>query len=245
VAPGAYLIGPAASDGSYDDSFFDEGNKYATLSGTSVSTPVISGMVAVLMNATGASPNAIKVALMQSATELEYTQYRRGYGVPSAIGAYELLIDPDWEPALFLPNEAPLEPIAADDVLDYPIVVITGKNYEGAYFETDLPLVLPEIDGIDGHYILELELDIASLDDNPTEEGYIRLMSKDDDILAEMKLSIVVVNAFDIISLVIVAIFVIALSAVGAYMAFNFVGKKKALAKCPCVGQPGCECDVK
>jgi subtilisin family serine protease len=91
VAPGAYIIGSASSEGSYSDTFIHNGNEYAIMSGTSMSTPIISGMVAILKQATNGSPELIKTALMDSATDLGYTQYRQGYGVPNVTQAYELI----------------------------------------------------------------------------------------------------------------------------------------------------------
>ena len=118
MTPGARIIGPASSFGAYEETFEDGGNEYSIQSGTSLATPIVSGMVALLKQATNASANAIKVALMMSASDLvmDYSPYRQGYGVPSAIDAYNLLTNPDWIPALFLPKETPSLPIDVDDV---------------------------------------------------------------------------------------------------------------------------------
>lgn len=251
IAPGAYLIGPASSEGEYEDPFDDGGNAYATLSGTSVSTPVVSGMVALLIQATDANVNKIKVALMESATEIEdYSQYRQGYGIPSCIDAYDLLLDEDWEPALFLPGNNPQEPLEISDVLDHPLVVITGKKYKDPYFETDLPLILPEVDEIDGHYLLELELDMENLDQNINDKGYISLMSKDDDELAQVKIKLVVTSTLNIVSLLLAAFFILALSSLAAFMIFNSIGKRQKLdilgtLKCDPKVDPTCKITVK
>jgi len=231
VAPGARVIGPASKDADYSESFFDGGNEYSIQSGTSVATPVISGMVALLLEATNATPNAIKVALMMSGQDLimDYSPYRQGYGVPSCIEAYNLLTDPEWIPALFLPKEMPSLPLDVDDVSDYPVTVLTGKKYEGAYFKTDLPIALPEIDGIDGHYLLEIEADLSSMQQDGVSEGYIWLMSAEDEELAELKVTIIPTTAFNIIILVIVGMFVVALTSIGAFMTFNFFRSRKQL----------------
>lgn len=244
VAPGAYLIGPASNDGSYYDSFTYNGSDYAILSGTSVSTPVISGLIALLRQATNSSVNAIKVALMESATDLEYTQYRQGYGVPHAKHAYDLLTDSEWEPAIFIPNVMPQEPLIAEDVYDYPVVIITGKKYEGVYFATDLPILLPDINEIDGHYLLEIEPDLANINNRNT-VGYIRLMSEDDEVLAEIAVEIVVTSIFNIVSLVVVAVFIIALTSIGGFFAFNYAKKRKE-NRCGCdpLTDPNCKCDL-
>lgn len=231
VAPGARVIGPASSEASYSETFSYNGNVYSIQSGTSVATPIIAGMVALLKQATNASANAIKVALMMSGQELamDYSPYRQGYGVPSGIDAYNMLTDPDWIPALFLPKETPSLPIDVDDVYDYPITVITGKEYEGAYFETDLPLLLPEIDGIDGHYILKIEPDLASLNQDSESEGSIWLMSEDDEELAELEVTIIPTTAFNITVLIVIGAFIVALTSVGAFMTFNYFRSRKQL----------------
>lgn len=227
VTPGAYIIGPASSLGTYYDFFEYDGNEYAALSGTSVSTPVVSGMAALLYQATKATNNAIKVALMKSAIDMDYSPYRQGYGVPSAIEAYRLLIEPEWEPVLFLPDSTPKEPIDIENVYEYPITIITGKKYEDVYLETDLPLILPDIDEIDGHYTFELEPDLTTLEQESKAKGYVRLMDEDDEVLATLHVEIIPVNVINIISLIITAVFVAALSSVATFIVFNFVLKRK------------------
>lgn len=233
VAPGAFLIGPASSDGSYSNMISEGGNDYAILSGTSVSTPVVSGMIAILIQATGASNNEIKVALMASAKEIEYTQYRRGCGIPNAKEAYDLLMDPEWEPVIFFPGSLPQEPFEVSDVYDIPVTVITGKKYEDVYFETDLPLDLPDIDEIDGHYILELKPDTSNLEQNTNSEGYVALMSDDDEKLASMKVEIIVTSALNVTILIVVAIFILALTSLGAFMVFNAIEKRNKANNAP------------
>lgn len=244
VAPGLYLVGPASSSGNYYDSFTYNGSDYAVLSGTSVSTPIVSGLIALLRQATNASVNAIKVALLESATDLNYTQYRQGYGVPHAKKAHDLLTNSNWEPALFIPDAMPQEPLTFEDVTDHPLVVITGKKYDGAYFSTDLPIILPTISSIDGHYIFKIEPDLSNIN-NPNTVGHIQLMSKGGKVLAKVKVEIMVTSIFNIVSLIVVAVFIIALTSIGGFFAFNYAKKRKESA-CGCdpLTDPNCKCDL-
>jgi subtilisin family serine protease len=242
VAPGAFVIGPASSRAVYADEFYYEKERYSVQSGTSVSTPLVSGIVALLMGATNATPAEIKTALLQSATDLGYSCYRQGAGVPSAIGSYRLLTNESWEPALFLPSKMPQLPLEREDVPDYPLVLLTGRDYEGARLETELPLLLPEFDGRAGHHILQLEVDGRGLLYGSGEEGEIRLVSAAGTVLARARVEIAVGGLFNLAVLVFASGSILALSGVAGTITFGLL-KRRGAPKCDPAVDPNCRID--
>jgi len=99
VAPGYMVMAAFAYYDTYQDlfewwygiSFFDAWF-YIVASGTSMSTPHASGAAALLLSAfPGATPEAIKAALTESALDLGYPAMVQGHGLINVGGAYELL----------------------------------------------------------------------------------------------------------------------------------------------------------
>lgn len=90
VAPGVDICSTKYSGFSEGTSCVD--SNHVALSGTSMATPVVSGLVALLKQADPTiTPNEIKSILMDSATDLNESIYSQGKGQVNAIGAYNML----------------------------------------------------------------------------------------------------------------------------------------------------------
>jgi subtilisin family serine protease len=119
MAPGVAVISTYAGfDGKYTTLFggVSEGVYYCEGWGTSASAPVVSGVVALLLQAfRGASPEAIKAAIISGAKDMGFDETEQGAGIVNAYAAYEYLnshltsetvtVQPKYEHSLILePN---------------------------------------------------------------------------------------------------------------------------------------------
>jgi subtilisin family serine protease len=95
MAPGVAVISTYAGfDGSYTELFgsIPEGVYYCEGWGTSASAPVVSGVAALLIQAfRGASPEAIKAAIVSGAKDVGFDEAEQGAGIVNAYAAYEYL----------------------------------------------------------------------------------------------------------------------------------------------------------
>ena len=95
MAPGVAVISTYAGfDGRWTTLFgrISEGVYYCEGWGTSASAPVVSGVVALLIQAfRGASPEAIKAAIIGGARDMGFDETEQGAGIVDAYAAYEIL----------------------------------------------------------------------------------------------------------------------------------------------------------
>ena len=95
MAPGVAVISTYAGfDGRKTTLFgsISEGVHYCEGWGTSASAPVVSGVVALLIQAfRGASPEAIKAAIVGGAKDMGFDETEQGAGIVDAYAAYEIL----------------------------------------------------------------------------------------------------------------------------------------------------------
>jgi hypothetical protein len=122
MAPGVAVISTYAGfDGKYTTLFgsIPEGVYYCEGWGTSASTPVVSGVAALLIQAfRGASPEAIKAAIIGGAKNMGFDETEQGAGIVNAYAAYEylnshitnktMLVQPKYERSSILSPESEL-----------------------------------------------------------------------------------------------------------------------------------------
>jgi hypothetical protein len=136
-----------------------------------------------------------------------------------------------------------MEAVGKDDLYGQMITVISGKQYGNITFETDLPLKMPEITELDGHFTFELKSDRTSL--NEGKNGTIQILSDEGDVIAEMKLEIIPQTIFSISSLILVGAFVIALTSIGSFFLFKYSKKRANIKVCGCdPSDANCECEI-
>ncbi|MBS7250978.1 MAG: S8 family serine peptidase [Candidatus Freyarchaeota archaeon] len=139
VAPGENLI-----------TLSNDGIRIRSFSGTSASTPVVSGAIALLLdnnsNVSWVSPNTVKAALMVTAKDLGLNPFSQGAGLINISRAYEYLNDyyingaNSTPPLIITPIRAISEPMTINEVyptiLNLTIVVgnITQKSIINAIF---------------------------------------------------------------------------------------------------------------
>ena len=111
VAPGHQITSTASSKITSAD--------YITWSGTSFSTPMIAGAAALLLDVNGnLTPEGVKAALLESATDLDTDPNAQGAGLVNVEAAYQLIQAND-NLVTVTPNVLPSAPFAPDGIM-YP-----------------------------------------------------------------------------------------------------------------------------
>ncbi|MEM2145574.1 MAG: S8 family serine peptidase, partial [Candidatus Jordarchaeaceae archaeon] len=138
VAPGEYIR-----------TLSNDGESYVSFSGTSASTPVVSGAIALLLDENNGmpwlTPNTIKAAIMMTASDLGGNPFSQGAGLINIFRAFEYLRGyyngtNDTPPLIITPIRAISPPMtlsnASDTVLNLSIIVgnISGSTIVDVYF---------------------------------------------------------------------------------------------------------------
>ncbi len=109
VAPGYQITSTASSKITSSD--------YITWSGTSFSTPMVAGAAALLLDATdNLTPEGVKAALLESATDLDTDPNAQGAGLVNVEAAYQLIQNND-NLVTITPNVFPSAPYAPDGIV--------------------------------------------------------------------------------------------------------------------------------
>lgn len=109
VAPGYQITSTASSKITSAD--------YITWSGTSMSTPMIAGAAALLLQVdNNLTPEGVKAALLESATDLDSDPNAQGAGLANVEAAYQLL-QADDDLVTITPNVLPSAPFAPDGIM--------------------------------------------------------------------------------------------------------------------------------
>jgi hypothetical protein len=109
VAPGYEITSTASSKITSAD--------YITWSGTSFSTPMIAGAAALLLDAdSNLTPEGVKAALLESATDLDSDPNTQGAGLANVEAAYQLIQAHD-DLVTVTPNVLPSAPFAPDGIM--------------------------------------------------------------------------------------------------------------------------------
>ncbi len=156
AAPGVDIIAPLASNSyiqleeAYRGNVItgSSGSDYVPLSGTSMSSPMVAGAAALLLQAyPQTNATTLRIALMQSATNLGYPVVRQGSGLVNVLGAktYLAALNPINNATQVFPEQVPFEPY---DLLKFPgdaqtmnLTVISG-------IARNISVQLPLLEGI-------------------------------------------------------------------------------------------------
>jgi hypothetical protein len=142
---------------------------------------------------------------------------------------------------VILPPSTPQLPLDAGDLCDYPLTVLTGRRYNSVHFETELPLVVPEVDFIEGHYLLRLAEDPAASIYGADESGEIRLVSSEGEVLASVSISIKVTGGLNIAIVAFAAFSVLSLAYAAGYAGVSALSEEGERVRCDPDTDPNCK----
>ena len=127
VAPGDYVVTTKRNGTIYID-YPESDSGYCIFSGTSASTPFVSGIVALLKQAyKNKTPTEIKLALMNGAIDLGEPYYAQGAGLANATAAY-LLLKENKTLEYIAPDMIKYNVMMFDSYYTFPQVVYFSNN---------------------------------------------------------------------------------------------------------------------